>query len=61
MSSGVEVIFQENVKDGAQASDLSKLEYCTKILLSGIFLNLPAISRSEIYNFEVYVIQTNGK
>ncbi|CAB5213053.1 unnamed protein product [Rhizophagus irregularis] len=60
MSSGVEVIFQENVKNGTQASDPSKLEYCTKILLLGIFLNLPAISRSEIYNFEVYVIQTNG-
>ncbi|EXX63853.1 hypothetical protein RirG_148380 [Rhizophagus irregularis DAOM 197198w] len=33
MSSGVEVIFQENVKNGTQASDPSKLEYCTKILL----------------------------
>ncbi|GES84823.1 hypothetical protein GLOIN_2v82649 [Rhizophagus clarus] len=61
MSSGVEVIiFQENMKNGTQASDLSKLEYCTKILLSGIFLNLPTVSRSEIYNFEVYAIQTNG-
>ncbi|CAH1767234.1 402_t:CDS:2, partial [Entrophospora sp. SA101] len=62
LSTGVEVLVQENAKNdiySKRTNDLSKLEYCTKILLSSAFLALPPAAQSEIYKFETYTIQTN--
>ncbi|CAG8595021.1 5817_t:CDS:2, partial [Scutellospora calospora] len=62
MSISQEVLIQENGRyDTAskRKSDLSKLEYCAKVLLTSAYLALPTVARPDIYKFEVYAIQTN--
>ncbi|PKB97732.1 hypothetical protein RhiirA5_116854 [Rhizophagus irregularis] len=62
LSIGQEVLIQENGRydtAGKRKSDLSKLEYCSKVLLVSAYLALPTVSRPEIHKFEVYMIQTN--
>ncbi|PKY55118.1 hypothetical protein RhiirA4_410315 [Rhizophagus irregularis] len=62
MSTGMEVLVQENAKTditGERKNDLDKLEYCTKILLTNAYLALPTTARQDVHKFETYTIQTN--
>ncbi|CAG8562826.1 14161_t:CDS:2, partial [Dentiscutata heterogama] len=63
MSIGQEVLIQENGRyDNAnkRKNDLTKLEYCSKVLLTSAYLALPTDARSDIHRFEIYSIQTNA-
>ncbi|CAG8632332.1 2389_t:CDS:10 [Ambispora gerdemannii] len=58
-----EVLIRENGRydiASKRKSDLSKLEYCSKVLLASAYLALPIIARPDIHRFEIYAIQTNA-
>ncbi|CAG8461509.1 14389_t:CDS:10 [Funneliformis mosseae] len=58
-----EVLIRENGRydiASKRKSDLSKLEYCSKVLLASAYLALPIVARSDIHMFEIYAIQTNA-
>lgn len=62
MSISQEVLIQDNGRyDNAskRKNDLTKLEYCSKVLLTSVYLALPTVSRPDIHRFEIYLIQTN--
>ncbi|RIB21596.1 hypothetical protein C2G38_1085365 [Gigaspora rosea] len=62
MSVSQEVLIQENGRyDNAnkRKNDLTKLEYCSKVLLTSAYLALPTVARPDIHKFEIYLIQTN--
>ena len=59
-----EVLIRENGRydiASKRKSDLSKLEYCSKVLLASAYVALPIVARPDIHRFEIYAIQTNGK
>ncbi|CAG8637060.1 4848_t:CDS:2, partial [Gigaspora rosea] len=63
MSVSQEVLIQENGRyDNAnkRKNDLTKLEYCSKVLLTSAYLALPTVARPDIHKFEIYLIQTNA-
>ncbi|CAG8624769.1 5221_t:CDS:2, partial [Diversispora eburnea] len=63
MSISQEVLIQENGRyDNAnkRKNDLTKLEYCSKVLLASAYLALPTVARPDIHRFEIYAIQTNA-
>ncbi|CAG8665036.1 5173_t:CDS:2 [Funneliformis mosseae] len=40
--------------------DLQKLEYCSKVILTALFIALPSSTKASITNIETYSIQSNG-
>ncbi|CAG8709951.1 3020_t:CDS:2 [Funneliformis mosseae] len=40
--------------------DLQKLEYCSKIILTALFIILSSSAKAIITNIEIYSIQSNG-
>lgn len=45
---------------GKRKSDLQKLEYCLKVILTALFIMLPSSTKANITNIETYSIQSNG-
>ncbi|CAG8647631.1 13955_t:CDS:2 [Funneliformis caledonium] len=62
-SLGTEILAQEDgVLDtrGKRKGDLQKLEYCSKIILTALFIALPSSAKVSVTNIETYSIQSNG-
>ncbi|CAI2174928.1 3223_t:CDS:2 [Funneliformis geosporum] len=62
-SLGTEVLAQEdgilNTR-GKRKGDLRKLEYCTKVILTALYISLPTTAKARIIDIETYRLQSNG-
>ncbi|CAG8644471.1 17540_t:CDS:1 [Cetraspora pellucida] len=62
-SLGTEILAQENGvlnTHGKRTGDLKKLEYCTKIILTVLYLALPTSVKHQITEIEAYSLQSSG-
>ncbi|CAG8706851.1 4296_t:CDS:2 [Funneliformis mosseae] len=62
-SLGTEVLAQEDgilSTCGKRKGDLRKLEYCTKVILTALYLSLPTSAKARIIDIETYCLQSNG-
>jgi hypothetical protein len=62
-SLGTEILAQKDgILDtrGKRKGDLQKLEYCSKVILTALFIALPSSAKSSITDIEAYSIQSNG-